>query len=162
MSLDEHVARLQNLEPFNIHSVGKDGVAKPWYDVTGAIVKDLVIREVDLALQIQAVSAQISHWGRHAAQCKRVWEIEERLYRSWRSKFYLEAIKAAEKKPSDKQIEARYRVDPEYVKYQVAIERAEEAYSSTMSILDGFRAKRDMLRSAVRRSAEDGAPQLSV
>lgn len=162
--LDQYVQRLQNIEPFQIHAIKTDGTIAPWYTVDGSIVRDLVIRETDLGLQVQTVAAQIAHWGRMVAQTKRVWEIEERLYRVWRSRFYLSKIvpKDGEKKPTEKAIEAMYRTDEEYAKLQKAIERAEEAYETARSIYEAFRAKRDMLRATVYRSKDDGSVSMSV
>ncbi len=161
MALDLLIQRLQNMPAFNIYAVTPEGVAEPWYEVTGAIVADLVIQDQNLVTQVQAVSAQMAHWSRMAAQCKRVWEIEERLYRSWRSRFYLEK-RNAEGKVTEKEIEALYRTDPEYATYQNNIERAEEAYESSRGIVQAFQAKRDMIRAAIWRDRETGQPQLSV
>lgn len=159
--LDQYVQRLQNIEPFSIYSIKEDGRVVPWYNVDGSIMRDLVIRETDLALQVQTVASQIAHWGRMVAQTKRVWEIEERYYRVWRSKFFL-AQKGLDKPPSEKSIEALYRTDPAYEQYQKGIERAEEAYEASKCIFEAFRAKRDMLRSVVYRSKDDGSISMSV
>lgn len=163
MALDSHLARLQNMEPFNVYAIHPEtGIPEPWYEVTGAIVADLAIREQDLITQVAAVSAQIAHWSRMAAQCKRVWEVEERRYRKWRSAFYIRAIEEADKKPTEKMIEARYRTDPEYEVCQTRIERAEEAYEAARGIVAAFQAKREMIRAAIWRDRETGHPQLSV
>ena len=163
MSLDTIIARLQNLPSFNIYQVKPDGTVEPWYEVTGAsLIADLVIKESDLLEQVQAISARIAHWGRLAAQAKRVWQVEERNYRRWRDGFYLQVIQTSEKKPSDKIIEAQYRNSPEYNVYYGATERAEEAYNAVMAILDGWRAKKESLKMAVYRKNEDGAAILSI
>ncbi len=168
MGLDQQIARLQNMESFNVYSVTPDGVISPWYDVTGAgLIPDLVIQEQNLAEQVQIVSAQIAHWGRHTSQCQRVMEIEERHYRAWRSQFFLDVrtgkrkLGEGDKKPTKEETEAMYRVDPDYAVYQNNIERAKEAHESAKEIVNAYKAKRDMLRTVVRRSG-DGSVQLSV
>lgn len=170
-ALDQYVARLQNMRPFNIYNINSKGEVSPWFEVTSEVVKELVIQTYDLATQVQAISAQIQFWGRMESQCKRVWEIEERNYRRWRDGQYLALSspptddprkEAAWKKPTEKKIEALYRQTPEYNQYWEAVERAEEAFNGAHAILEGFRAKKDMLRSHVYRSKEDGAARLSV
>lgn len=168
--LDQYIARLQNIRTFNIYTVGADGAVGPWYEVGPDVVKELVIQSYDLATQVQMISAQVQFWGRMESQCKRVWQIEERNYRRWRDGQFLEMSKpptdpdAAEgwKKPSDKRIEMMYRQLPKYHTMWQAVERAEEAFNSCHNILEGFRAKKDMLRSHVYRAKEDGAARLSV
>ena len=165
--LDQYVQRLQNIQTFNIYSISEKGQVKPWYEVSGDIVKDLVIHPANLAEQVEAVSVQIQHWGRMAAQAKRVWEIVEREFRMWRATFYLERATPPPdepkwKKPSDTFIDHQLRIEPMYQKHYRESERAEEAYNSALAVLDGFRAKKDMLKMAVIRSHEDGAARLSV
>jgi hypothetical protein len=169
-TLDQFVARLQNVRPFNIYTIDSTGNVSPWYEVTSEVVQLLVINTHDLATQVQGISAQIQFWGRMEAQCKRVWEIEERNYRRWRDGEVLrlsnppvdpEQAKSW-KKPSEKRIEALYRQMPQYNTFWSAVERAEEAFNGAHAILEGFRAKKDMLRSYVYRSQEDGAARLSV
>lgn len=168
--LDQFISRLQNLHPFNIHAIQADGGIQPWYEVTGLIVKDLVLDEVTLAQQVQTIAAQITHWGRLAAQAKRVWEIAEREYRRWRDYQVLKMIEPPAnpelakgwKKPTEAIIEATYRTDPEYVKYQVGIERAEEAYNGAIAVQDGFKAKKDMLVRYVVRYRDETQPHLTV
>lgn len=161
--LDQYVQRLQNIEPFDIYAVRPDGTVAPWYTVTGDIARDIVIREDALAAQVEAVAAQVMHWGRHAALAKRVWEIEEREYRVWKAQRYLETLKNAEgKKPTEAFIEATYRTHPEYGPRATRVERAEEAFNAAQAILEAFKAKRDMLKAAVVRAHENGQPRLSV
>jgi len=168
--LDQYIQRMQNMRPFNVYSVDKSGNVKPWYEVTANIVSELVIQPYDMALQVQTISNQIQFWGQMESQCKRVWQIEERNYRTWRDAKYLEFVRvpddpdeaAAWKKPSDKIATAQYRQLPEYHKKWEAVERAEEAFNASHNILEGFRAKKDMLKSYVYRSHEDGAVKLSV
>ena len=162
--LDQIIQRLQNISPFDIYSVTADGQVAPWYTVDGSIMQDLVIRDIDLAVQVQSISAQIAFWGRMVAQTKRVWEIEERNYRAWRSRFTVKQLSPAEgdKAPSMAKVEALYRASPEYAKFQNATERAEEAHESSKSIFDAFKAKRDMLRASIYRSRDDGSVSMSV
>lgn len=168
--LDQYVARLQNIRSFNIYDIDGKGEVKPWYDVGPDIVNELVLSPHNLDLQVQAISAQIQFWGRMEAQAKRVWEIEERCYRQWRDAIILKLSTAPEdpakaktwKKPTEKTIEATYRKDPSYQKFWTATERAEEACAACHAILEGFRAKKDMLRSHVYRSQEDGAARMAV
>ena len=168
--LDQYVARLANLNSFNIYSVHADGSVKPWYDVTGAIVKDLVIDDVGLGNQVQTIAAQIMHWGRLAAQAKRVWEVEERGYRQWRDGIVLSLVEPPTesqarkewKKPTESVIEATYRTDPAYVLWGQRVERAEEAYNAALAVQEGFKAKRDMLMRYVVRHADESQPHLTV
>jgi hypothetical protein len=166
-TLDQTIARLQNLAPFNIYQVTQKGNAAPWYNVTGGIVKDLVLYEDKLAEQVQTISAQIMHWGRLAAQAKRVWEITERQYRIWRDRTTLTLLDPMTKpdgwkKPTKDQCDATIRTQPEYVQHYTNQERAEEAYNAAMAVLDGFRAKRDMIKEAVMRATEGSAARLAV
>ncbi len=160
MSLDEITMKLMNMDAFNIYAI-VDGEVQPWYEVTGAVVQDLVIVEEDLARQVQTIGAQIAHWGRHAARCERIIAIEERKYRAWRSVLYLEGRKQTPK-ITEKEIEAGYRINPEYSDFQTAIERATEAYKGAIAIVKGFEAKRDMLRATVRRNRTSSQPEMSV
>lgn len=168
--LDQFITRLSNLNPFNVYAVHPGGEVKPWYEVTGAIVKDLVIDEVQLGIQVQTIAAQITHWGRLAAQAKRVWEIEEREYRRWRDSVVLEMVEPPAnpedakgwKKPTETIIEATYRTRPEYVQWNQRTERAEEAYNAALAVQDGFKAKRDMLMRYVARYRDETQPHLTV
>lgn len=168
MPLDAIVSRLQNMPAFNVFAISpQDGSVAAWYEVTGkAVIPDLVINENDILEQVQTVAARIAHWGRLAAQAKRVWQIEERRYRRWRDSLVLGLLQDAEvsgaKKPTQDKLEASYRTHPDYDFYYAATERAEEAYSATVAILDGWRAKKDALRMAVFRRTEDGAAILSI
>ena len=168
MHLDEIAQRLQNASTFNIWSIDETGKTQPWFAVSQEqVVRDLLIHEPTLGTQVQAISSQVQYWGRLAAQAKRVWEIEERRYRIWRSRFYLNAIMpppddSSWKKPTEKTIEAKYRVDPEYSVWQERLERAEEAFNATQAILDGFRAKAQLLKTYAMRVRDDAAPRLAV
>ena len=176
--LDEHIQKLQNMEPFQIYSIGSNGDVKPWYEVTGAIIQDLVLRDQDIAMQVQMIAAQIAHWARMVTQCRRVWEIEQHNYRIWRSERFLyywespagddekpgwtKTAKGDPKAPTKEKIEALYRTDPDYVMWQIAIERAGEATSSAQGILDAFKAKRDVIRTVVWKNRDTGETEMSV
>ena len=161
---DQYIARFQNIPSFNIHALAEDGMtAVPWYSVTPEIVRDLVINELAIPAQVDVIAAEIQKWGRLSALAKRVWELEERRYRAWRSAFLLRALDPVSKpegwkKPTTDAVEAMYRVDPEYAKHQVQVERAEEAYNATEALLQAFRAKKDMLMRFAPRYHEQGMP----
>lgn len=169
--LDQIIGKLQNLPAWNIYAIDEAAdTSKPWYQVTGQIVRDLMITEATLEEQVASVSAQIMHWGRLESQARRVWVMEDRKYRQWR-----EAISrklhtppadpdAAKgwKKPTEAQVESTYRTDPEYAIYQQRVERAEEAFNCTHAVLEGWRAKLEMMRLAVWRKRDNAAPTVQV
>jgi hypothetical protein len=164
-ALDTIIARLQNMAPFNIHEVTGDGDTQPWFVVTSAIVRDLVITEHNILEQVQQLASQIMYWGRLQAQAKRIWEIEERRYRIWRDKALLQFAKLKEReqsKTTKDQLEQQMRGTPGYHLWQERLERAEEAYNSVGAVLEGFRAKKELMRLVVIRRAEDAAPCLSI
>lgn len=166
-TLEAIVLRLASIHPVNIYEVTEDGVsARPWYLVDGSVAHQLVIREAALTEQVQVIAAQIMHWGRLAAQAKRVWEVEERNYRIWRDGTILRLSEPGgeerKKGPAQWQCEAMMRENPAYLEFQKKLERAEEAFNVAQAILEGFQAKKEMMKSAVIRSREDGAPRLSV
>jgi len=165
MTLEAIVQRLTTIQPIDIHEVTEAGDTAPWLIVDGSVINTLVIWEAGLTEQVQVISAQIMRWGRLAAQAKRIWEIEERNYRIWRDGFtvaLVHSIADEKKRPPQYMIEAQMRVSPLYPLHQKKLERAEEAYNVAQAVLEGFRAKKDMLRSAVVRSQEDAAPRLSI
>ena len=140
-NLDQIIARLQNLAPFNVYQVTPTGDIEPWFEVTGGIVRDLILQEDTLGEQVQTISAQIMHWGRLSSQCKRVWEITERQYRIWRDRTVLAMLEPATKpkdwkKPTEKQVNSTIRTLPEYTEHYIAQERAEEAYNACVAVLD--------------------------
>lgn len=164
--LDQYIARFQNLPRFNIYAITQDGMdAVPWYEVNSEeICRELVLDELNIPHQVQTITAQIQWWGRLSALCKRVWELEERKYRSWRSQFWLDAMDDTdrERKTTKDTIEAEYRSCPEYAEYQARIERAEEAYNATYGFLNAYREKSKLLQKFAYRHREDGAARLSV
>lgn len=164
--LDQIISRMQKAPSFNVHTIDPTTDSTlPDLEVGQEVVHDLVIRESNLAEQIQLISAQIQYWGRLEARSKRVWEIEDRKYRMWRDTIILTHLQPTGekwKKPTNLEIEARYRALPEYAYWQAQLERAEEAYNSCCAITAGFRAKRDMIKYSVYRSVEDGKPRFSI
>lgn len=165
---DAILQRLQCLNDFDIFQVNTDGSIQPWIRVSvRAVIEELVIQEYNLQSQVQLISAQIMHWGRMAAQCKRVWESVERSYRIWRDKLLLNLLTPEDKpdgwkKPSEAMAKTTIRTYPDYAQWYNSQEWAEENYNSATAILDGFRSKRDMMKAAVTRKYENAAPTLSV
>lgn len=181
--LNEYIARFENMPNFNIHAVSQDGMrASPWYEVQAtAIVRELVLDEINLGGQVQIITGEIQKWGRLLAQARRVWQLREREYRAWRSQFFLDSLKwptpdkedelpagwtktakGDPKPPTKEAVEALYRVHVDYAKHQVAIEQAEESYNAVDAVYEAFKAKRDMLRHFAYRSRDSGQAQLSV
>ena len=162
--LDQYIARFQNIPSFNIHVIADDGMKSvAWYEVTSDIVRDLVVDELAIPMQVDTIAAEIQKWGRLTALAKRIWELEERSYRAWRSAFLLKALDPAGKpdgwkKPTNDAVESMYRVDPDYAVYQTRVERAEEAYNATEALLQAFRAKKDILIRFAPRYHEQGLP----
>jgi len=163
-TLDQFIARFQHIPGINIHAITENGQeAVPWYDVgMGTVVADLVVNELTIPAQLATVTAEIQKWGRFSALTKRVWELEERRYRAWRSEFMLHAIDPEGKpegwkKPTEGALESMYRTQPEYHRLQAKVERAEEAYNTCDATLQAFRAKKDVLIALKRRYHEDGA-----
>ena len=169
--LDAIANKLANVHPFNIYAIdeGEDGV-KPWYQVTGAIAKELIITESLLEEQVQSIPAQIQHWGRLESQARRVWSMVDRKYRIWRDSIKVQLLtppsdaKLAKewKKPTEAALEAGYRADAQYPVWQKQIERAEEAFNATHAVLEGWRCKQDMLKIAVWRRQENALPRQNL
>lgn len=158
MSFDAIVQRLQNMAPFNIYKINDDGTVEPWFRVTGqSVIPEIVLSEVGVGEQLQSVTAQIAYWGRLAAQAKRVWDVEERNYRIWRSTMWL-MYKQDEIKRTEKEIDNVIRTQPNYQTWYSKVERAEEAYNSAVAIREAWKAKREVMKSAVyRQNTEDGS-----
>lgn len=167
--LDGYIARFQNLPSFNIYHVSPDGKhAQPWMEVSGEeIARELIFDELHTMPQVDTVSADIQKWGRLESMARRVWQLAERELRTWKASFLLDVLdppktgedkpgwtttaKGEPKQPSQAVIEALYRVDEEYQQHCREIERAEEAYNATHAVVEGFRAKRDMIRGFAKR-----------
>jgi len=162
--LDSFIARLQGIPSFNINMIVDDGLrVTPWYEVGREIWRDLVIDELTIRDQLEKIAAQIQQWGRLSATARRVWQMQERGYRAWRSAFLLREMNPQGqpegwKKPTKEQVEAMYRVDPEYHSWQVLVEEAEEAFNAAEALLQAFRAKKDVLLRYVSVWHEAGAP----
>jgi hypothetical protein len=163
-SLDAVIFRLSSHPPFNIYYVGDDGMPRPWFEVKPGILWELAIQQIGLATQVEAIGAQIMFWGRMVAQAKRVWDVEQRLYRVWRDKRYLDLLGEKEKgkKLTQANLDRLIRSEAVYTEFYRRIERAEEAYNAAGAVLEGFRAKKDLMKTAIIRQHEDGAPRLSV
>jgi hypothetical protein len=132
-----------------------------------------MISEVDLAAQVARVSGEITHWGIMEARARKAWQRGEMEYRVWRevltAKLLTPPVDPATKlpardwkKPTEAAIEANYRSNPEYSGHQRRLHDLEESFNAAHAVLEGFRAKKEMLRASVRRSAEDGSPMLSM
>lgn len=170
MSFDAIVQRLQNIEPFLIYKI-VEGVPVPWMQVTGpAIIAELVINPHTLAEQVDAIAAQVGHWGRLVAQTKRVWDVRKRLYMHWRSVQELHFYQALSEevldskgkpklsRPTQGQIEASYRTLPDYALFQTLVEEAEEAYNSAAAFYEAFRSKSFTMNADMYR-VPDGSMQ---
>lgn len=167
--LDRMIQKFQNVPPIHLHRVDTDGNVSEWWTINPieTFVPELVIVDANLAEQVQIISASITYWQRFIALAKRVWEVREREYRVWREGMFLRMMTpdpkdSGWKKPTEKLAAAKIRQDPEYVGFYGKIEQAEETYNTLLGMVDGLKAKRDMLKIAVRRNATDGAPYLSV
>jgi len=161
-TLDSVIARLQVIGDWNIYQLAANEPT-PFYKVTGAVVRDLVVPDGDITDQLQAVAAPIAHWGRWAAQAKRIWEVEEHLYRIWRDGFALTLIdpegrEKGWKKPTQAQVDQTVRTHPKYVEWQIKLERAEEAYLATQAVYEAMRAKKDVLKTLWFKNRDERAP----
>ena len=167
-NLDGYVQSVQGLPAVRVMRVDDTtGQVGPWFEITSDVARDLVIYEQTLGHQVQIIAGEINKWHRIAAQAKRVWQVREREYRIWRDAYVLaltdpEGKPKEWKKPTVAQVEAEYRTEAGYVTYQEAIEAAEEAFTAIQGVVEGFRAKRDMLRTYVLSSRDGGAPSLNV
>lgn len=157
------IKRLQAITPFNIYQVNEDGTVEPWYEVTSdQLMNDLVLADRDILTQVQTVANQVAHWGRLEAQCKRVWDIAEREYRTWRDGMYLQFLRGAEKKTTQKEIDAMIRTHPSYSLYYNRIERAEEAYNAATAVYKAWSVKKEMIGKAVYRQKDELGGKLSI
>lgn len=168
MELDAIVARLKDTPPWIINTINElTDTIEPCYSISSNVVDDLIITEPNLDQQVSIISAQIQDWGRLEALARRVVMVSERKYRHWRSCKILGYITPnqadrAWKKPTEAVIEAMYRSDPGYVVHQMVIERNEEAFNATHMVLEGFKAKLEMLKIAARRSYDLGMARQSM
>ena len=165
ISIDAILHRLARVPSFPIYDLLDNGEVVPEYELpTSRVIDELVLREENLVEQIGVIPAEIMNWGRMVAKAKRIWEVEERNYRIWRDTLYLELVRtdSGQKKPTEAFITSTIRSTIEYRHWYDRIERAEESYNSLLAILDGWRAKKDLVRTAVVRQHENAAPQIGV
>lgn len=148
--------------PFQTYIADENGDIKPHVIVSSEILAELAVSEYKLEEQNAMNPAQVGHWGRMLAAAERSWEIAERNYRVWRSRFVMN-VQSPEgkpdgwKKPSDKLAEAMYRADPQYDVHQKAVEAAKESYNACKGILDAWKEKARAINVAARRKHQDGA-----
>ena len=148
---DAAVQRLQNLQLFHLERL-EEGRPVPGHDVhPSAIAPLLVINTYSVPEDISTVAIVQMEWGQHVATAQRVWEIHERMLRAWKAKRTLELkdAKGEDGKPlklSQAAIEATYRLEPDYARYNEAVERAAEAHQRAQAVLDAVKAKVQMLR----------------
>lgn len=156
--MDHLIQRLQNIPEFNIYTINKDGTCSPWYVVSGKeIIPDILIMDYNLKQQVQTVSGTISHWGRLSSQAKRVWDIKAREYRIWKAQKYLEFRQDGEKH-TEKEIDALIRTSSGYNEKYIEVERAEEAYNSTVVIVQAWQAKKALMKDLLyRHNTEEGS-----
>lgn len=157
-------------QPFDLYGVDDAGNIQKLLTVTAAIVETAMISETDLAAQVCRVSGEITHWGVMESRARKSWQRGEMEYRVWREVLTAKLLappvdpaKAKEwKRPTEAMIEANYRSQPEYLVHQRRLHDLEESFNAAHAVLEGFRAKKEMLKATVKRSNEDGAPMLSV
>lgn len=161
-----------NQPPFDLYVVDEGtGGVKKHMTVTSQIISNTMIAEADLAAQVSRVSGEIAHWGVMEAKAHKAWQRGELEYRVWREVLTAKLLTPPKldgmtvkdwKKPTEAAIEAHYRSHPEYLPHQRRLQDLEESYNSCHAILEGFKAKKEMLRAAVRRAVDDAAPRLAV
>lgn len=168
-TIDEVLLKLfNNKYTVNFWRVREDGGIEPHLEVDLVeIAKKLIVTQTDLRQQVQTIAMEIMEWGAWEARTKRVWDITKCNYRVWRETRYLELVDPANKsvgwvKPTEKKADAKIRLDKGYAIHYALQERAEEAYSISKAIVNGFRAKKDVLTSFVIRDREDGSARLDV
>lgn len=165
--LDKMTQKFQNMASVHLYSIDVEGRVHQWWtiDPKECLMPELVLVEANLSEQVQTISANITYWQRYVAQAKRVWEVREREYRVWRDGKMLELAvpePGSTKVPAKDLREAKMRQDPEYLAYYNRTEEAEETYNTLVGMVDGLKAKREMMNLVVRRHVTDGAPYLSV
>lgn len=166
--LEQVVARLKNSPPWVIYSANEHTDSlDPTYTISSDVIDSLIIKEANLKDQIDIISCQIQYWGRLEAMARRAMVISDRMYRCWKSKKILSYINhdpsdKSWKKPTDTVMEAMYRNDLEYNLYQIQMEKNEEAYNATHMVLEGFKAKREMLKLAVNQNYDASSEKQSI
>jgi hypothetical protein len=159
--VDAYLSRLQNIPPFDLQTLDDQGNVIPWYRVDGSVMRDLVVQELNFETHAAVLPMKIFHWGRLAARARRVWEVREREYRTWRDALILKCIDAGDKKPTQKELDAQVRTHPMYGNLYARIEAAEEATNAAEAIVTALKAQKEVLRIVARRYAESGATMLT-
>lgn len=156
---DEAIHRLQNMAPFTLFTILDDGSITEWWTPSPSELAELVVlREDRLHQDIVQIGVHIMEWSRIAAQAQRVWEIQTRVLRTWKAQQMVEG-KEKDAKAPQWLLEEQYRQKPKYDELSESIERAAEASNAANAVLEGLRAKKDMLRMFVRRT-QDGNPEI--
>jgi hypothetical protein len=164
-NMDAILQRLSKVPTFTVYDLLDSGEVVPEYELpTSQVVGELLLLEENLVEQIGVIPAEIMNWGRLVARAKRVWETEERNYRIWRDTLYLNLsqVPDGQKKPTDALLNATIRSTVEYRQWYERIERAEESHNALLAVLEGWRAKKELVRTAVVRQFENAAPQIGV
>jgi len=168
IELEQIIARLKNTPPFLINGINElTDTLEPAYTISSSVIDDLIVTEADLDTQISIISGQIQEWGRLRAMAQRAMVVAARHYRQWKGRKILEYITPnpadkAWKKPTEAVQEAMYRTDREYVLYQIVMERTEESYNASNMVLEGFKAKLEMLKVAAKRTFDLGMARQAV
>ncbi len=156
---DQHIHRLQNLAPFTIQKLNAEGEPEDWWTVEPAsLVGMVILNPTTLHQSILDMGVYIMEWSRHVARAQRIWEIHERRRTVWKA---AQLVEGKEKDPKAPQwmLEAAYRQHPDYERLSANVDRAAEAHNCAQAVVDALKAKRDMMRSFVRRG-HDGNPEI--
>jgi hypothetical protein len=160
---DSIVQRLQYLGSFNLHQVTIEGNTVPWWEInSNMLIEDLVLSDLDLDGQIQTLTLRVAFWGRMAAQAERVWQVKEREYRIWKAKWYIFYRSQKEVKYTEKEIDSLIRTNDDYSKLYNEVERAEEAYNILIAVVEAWRVKKDIVKTAVYRKVTEEGSKLSI
>lgn len=155
---DQSVHRLQNMTPFNVQKLGPNGPEDWWEVHPKDLVGIVIVHPAGLLADVQQAGVQQMEWARHVAQTQRVWEIHERILRTWKAGQVVKG-KEADPKAAISFLEAQYRTDPHYAVLAQNVERAAEAHNCAQAVLDAVKLKAQMLRTFVRRG-RDGNPEI--
>jgi hypothetical protein len=170
-TLTKHIQKMQKgVSSFRVQGIDEDKreLTDGQLVEMAQVINECVIHIDGEEDQRRLVSGQVATWGWIAARAQRVYERTEALYRRWREGEFWKAKQPPEdpeaakkwKKPTDKEAEATYRLHPEYEAWQFKIERAREAWNQCEAIVEGFKAKKDVMRRTQRRMDADEAPNL--
>lgn len=158
---DEIIQWLQHAQSWHVPQFNADGHPEPWMEWhQSKVICDLVINPSDLQSQVEALPAQVQFWGRMVATCERAVTYHERRFRVWKSQRYYHYRSSEGKKPTEKEIEAKYRSEKDYESHQLKIDQAKEALAASKACYEGFRSKRELVRGNIKRSIDDGQPRL--